>query len=93
MASPDPEHVNFLLEHLGKFIGALAGALLLAMQYISKSRKAEVARKVLIDEPVSHTEFLEYQLSLNKTLVEQFEEVRREFLEEVRRLHSRIDTL
>ncbi len=89
---PDPEHVNFFLEHLGKFLGATAGALLLAMQYISRSKKAAVARAVLTETPVSHAELTELELEMTKTISTQFRDLRKELLEEIKDIYKYINS-
>ena len=90
--TPDPEHVNFFFEHLGKFLGATAGALLLAMQYISRSKKAGMARAVLTETPVSHAELLECQMDVKDMVRAELKEFRKDFMEEIKDLYKHINS-
>jgi hypothetical protein len=93
---PEPEHINFFLEHIGKILGALAAILLGWMKYFSDSKRtatATIAKAVLTETPVSHTELLKCQMEVNKALDANFKELRKELMDEIRRLHKRIDTL
>jgi len=93
--SAEPEQVNFVLEHLGKITTALIVLLLGILRLLGKKERATIAKSVLIETPVSHAELLQCQMEVSKelsTLIkENFSELRKEFLEEIRILHQRIN--
>ena len=95
MTTPSPSEVNFFIEHLGKILGAIAVAFLTAMSYISKNRnkKAEIAKAVLTETPVSHTELLRCQMEINVTIADGFKELRKELMTEIKYIHERINKL
>jgi len=97
MSTPDPEQVNFFLEHIGKIFAAAAAALLAASHLIGKNKKAEAAKNILTEKPVSRVELLEFQISItkdfNSLIDEHFKELRGELLTEIKEVHSRIDSL
>lgn len=92
---PEPEHINFFLEHIGKILGALAAILLGWMKYFSDSKKstaATIAKAVLTETPVSHAELLRCQMEVNKTINDNFTGLREELMDEIRYIHERINT-
>lgn len=93
---PEPEHINFFLEHIGKILGAVAAILLTWMKYFSDSKKAataSIAKAVLTETPVSHAELLRCQMEVNKTVNDNFKELRKELMKEIKDIHERINEL
>lgn len=93
---PEPEHINFFLEHIGKILGALAAILLGWMKYFSDSKRAAtatIAKAVLTETPVSHTELLQCQMEVNRAIDDNFKSLRHELMNEIRHIHRRIDEL
>ena len=104
MITPEPEQINFFLEHLGKILGSIASVLLAWMAYLSHSKKATLARAILTETPVSHAELLRCQMEVNLTVRDQFKELRDELLtaiadlrkdarDDVAELHAKIGSL
>jgi len=85
---PDPEHINFFLEHLGKILGSIASVLLAWMAYLSHSKKATMAKAVLTETPVSHAELLRCQMEVNTTVRDEFRLLRKELMNEITNLRD-----
>ena len=59
MATPDPEHVNFVIEHLGKIATGITVVGLMILKFFPQKREAaKLAQAVITDKTVTQVELL-----------------------------------
>jgi len=60
MATPDPEHVNFIIEHLGKIATGITVVGLMILKFFPKKREAaNLAQAVITGKPVYESDLQE----------------------------------
>lgn len=95
MSSPDPEHMNFLVKNIDAIVTGAVVMLLGVLRILGRKETAKTATDIVKERPVTHDEvdakLLRCQLRVQDTLNANFREFRKEFMEEVRALHIRLD--
>ena len=77
---------------MAKLVTALVVLLLAGLKLFKGGRdKAEIAEAVLTERPVSHAELVSCQLEVTRTINDQFLQLRKDFMDEIKQLHEKIN--
>jgi len=92
MATPDPEHVNFIIEHLGKIATGMTVIGLMVLKFFPQKREAaKIAQAIITETPVSHSELIECKMEIKDIIQEELKEFNKTFMGEIKLLHKRIN--